>query len=422
MVLATASAERARGKRARLSRMRLVAGGLLVVMAALLAGAAAFRGRYPALAWAQAFAEAGLVGGLADWFAVVALFRHPLGLPFPHTAIVPRNKDRIGQALGEFVERNFLTPETVAPRLLRLDPALRAARWLGRPANGAAAATLLAGAVPRLMEAIDDAEIEGLIGRSLGGWLERTDLSAIAGRLLKLLVAEGKHQLLLDQVLSGLGSWLDRNRETLRDRFGARSRLTPKWVDGYVVNRFIDSVIELVGEIVAAPRHEIRTSFDRFADGFITRLDSDPELRGRVEALKHEVLHNPQLAGIVAALWREIKRRLATDTPEEPSVIAGPLARSLVQMAQALRQDRAMMDRLSRAGIRLVEPALPWIGRQFTQLVAGVVRSWEASAVAHNIETEVGPDLQFIRLNGTLVGGLAGLLLHAALLLAGLVP
>lgn len=412
----TGAGDRAALKRAGLRRMRLVAGGLLLAMALLLAVSFLFRDRVPALAWLQAFAEAGLVGGLADWFAVVALFRHPLGLPFPHTAIVPRNKDRIGAQLGEFVERNFLTPENILAKLQGVELAGRAARWLARPGNAASVAATARAVLPRLLAAVDDAAIEDMIGRAVATKIEQLDAASLAGGFLGALVEDGGHQMVLDEVLHLLGGWLDRNRDTLRARFGGQSRFTPRFVDSYVVNRFVGAVVDLVEEVVAADRHELRDAFDVAVRSYVERLRDDPVLRDRVEGLKQDMLRHVPVQRFVTAVWGEVKARLADD---RSGAIEAELASALTALARHARQDKALLARLDAAALTLIEAALQRFRRQISGLIAGVVQRWDRRDVARNIELEVGRDLQFIRVNGTLVGGAAGLLLHAALMLLG---
>ncbi len=405
--------DRAAARRRRLRRLRAVATALLLAMAALLAVSFAFRRELPWLAWVQAFAEAGLVGGLADWFAVVALFRRPLGLPIPHTAIVPRNKDRIGRELGDFVERNFLTPENIVARLAKIDFAGHAARWLSLPANAGQLAGAVRGFVPRLLAALDDAEIEAAITEAVGNRLDRLDMAAMAGAGLEILTRDGRHQALLDEVLRATGAWIDRNRGVLRARFGSQSRWTPKFIDSYIVDRFVDAVIGLVDEIVAAPRHEVRDGFDRFVRDFVRRLRTEPEMRDGAERLKQEVLRHLAAERFVGIVWAEIKARLADGAGEQR------MAGIVVGLARSIREDRALMDRLNAGVLSGIEAALGRFRRQFSPLIAEIVRRWDPVDAARNIELAVGSDLQFIRLNGTLVGGVSGLAIHAALSLLG---
>jgi uncharacterized membrane-anchored protein YjiN (DUF445 family) len=397
--------------------MRLIAGSLLLAMAGLLAIAALLRPRYPALSWLEAFAEAGLVGGLADWFAVVALFRHPLGLPFPHTAILPRNKDRIGRELGLFVEQNFLTPENILARLDRVDLAGRAARWLAQPANAASVAATITDIIPRIVGAVDDKAVEQMIAHSVASRIDKLDAASFSGDLLAALTRDGRHQEALDQVLTALGSWLDEHRATIQARFGSQSRLTPKWVDSYVVNRFVGAIVDLIDEVVAADRHALRDSFDRYVEGFIERLRTDPALRDKAERLKQDLLRHLALERFVGMVWSEVKKRLIDD----PSgAIKVQITAAIVDFARQARQDPALLERINHVTRSIIESALGRFRRQVSSLISDVVQRWNPQQVSANIEREVGRDLQYIRLNGTVVGGLAGLALHAALVLAGL--
>ena len=236
--------------------MRTVATGLLVFMAALLVGAVAFEKRYPWLIWVEAFAEAAVVGAVADWFAVVALFRHPLGLPIPHTAIVPRNKDRIGTELGKFVEQNFLTPENIVAKLTELDLVGHVVAWLAEREHSRQVAATIREFLPRLLAAVDDAEIERLIAVTAAARIEAIDLAKAAGGILAILTAGDRHQAVLDQILRRFGLWLHRNRAMIKHKFGEQSSFTPRFVDSYIVDRFVDGIIDLIGEVAVTPDHE----------------------------------------------------------------------------------------------------------------------------------------------------------------------
>jgi uncharacterized membrane-anchored protein YjiN (DUF445 family) len=411
--------ERAVEKRARLRRMRIVATGLLAVMAAILAVAVALKPRYPWLAWVEAFAEASVVGAVADWFAVVALFRHPLGLPIPHTAIVPRNKDRIGGELGRFVEQNFLTPENIVAKLAQIDLIGLAAHWLAQPANSRVVAATVREFIPRILTAIDDAEIERLLGKTVVERIEELDIAKASGSVLALLTAGNRHQAVLDYILTGVGSWLDRNREVIKDKFGEQSAFTPKFVDTYIVNRFVDGIIDLIGEVAVMPHHELRHSFDRFLHDFIRRLQHEPDYQAKAEALKHEILENLALDKFVGMVWVEIKRHMIADAMAEHSVIEGQLSHALVRLSAGVLLEPPLIARLNAEAYRLIEAGLLHFRHQFSVLIEDVVRRWDARDVAEKIELEVGRDLQFIRLNGTIVGGAVGLVLYALLLALG---
>jgi uncharacterized membrane-anchored protein YjiN (DUF445 family) len=403
-------------KRIRLRRMRSLATGLLILMAGILAVAVLLKPRHPWLAWVEAFAEASVVGALADWFAVTALFRHPLGLPIPHTAIVPRNKDRIGGELGRFVEQNFLTPENIIAKLEQLDLVGRAAEWLAVPANSRLAAQSIRRLIPRFLNAFDDQQVEALLGQTIAQFIRRIDIAKVSGGILAAITAGGRHQAVFDEILLAVGGWLHRNRGLIKQKFGEQSSFTPAFIDAYIVNKFVDGVIDLIAEVSVTPRHELRRSFDGFLQDFIRRLQHDPDFQGKAESIKHEVMERLDLAGLIGTVWVEIKHQLVADAESEDSVIETQLADALARLSQTVLEDPPLRERLSVEIFRIVETGLLQFRHQVSVLIEDVVRRWDARDVAAKIELEVGRDLQFIRLNGTIVGGLAGVVLHALLL------
>jgi len=415
----TALDPRLAAKHAGLRRMRWVATGLLLVMLGLLALGLAFCARWPALDWLIAFAEAATVGAVADWFAVVALFRRPLGLPIPHTALIPRNKDRIGAELGRFIEQQFLTPENVTAKLAELDPVGRGARWLSLPANRARVAARLREALPTLLDALDDAEIERLIGGAVSRRLQALDLGRLSGAALDFVTEDERHQALLDHVLVLIAGWLDRNRAMILIKFGEQSSFTPKFVDGYIVKRFVDGMIDLIREVADTPHHEIRVRFDHAVRDFVERLGTDPAFRARAETVKQDALRLLAPEKFTASLWRELKRHLAEPADGAVSPLEQQIDRALGHLARSLREDAELKARVDRAVTRVAGALTGRLRHQVGSLIADVVRRWDFREVGDRLELEVGRDLQFIRLNGTIVGGLVGLALHALLHLVG---
>ena len=405
-------------KRARLRRMKTIATALLGVMAIVFVIAARLRPAYPILAWLEAFSEAALIGGLADWFAVVALFRHPGGLPLPHTAIVPHNKDRIGAQLGIFVEQNFLTPTIIASKLRELDLAGHLLRWFAVPANCAALFANARAIVPRLVDAVDDAEIRAVVGKVLAEEVERLDLSRATGAVLEIATADGAHQRVLARILPVVAGWLNGQRPEIKRRFAKRSLLTPGFVDAYIVNRFVDGMIDLVDEIANTPEHPMRRQFDAYVRELVVRLRDDPEMYEQAERIKAAILHGSELEGLVAAAWGALKARL--ERPPAQSSPAGPhFADVAARIARSMLDEPSVVERLNVRLCDVAESVLARFQQQFSLLITEVVQRWDAEMITEKIETELGPDLQFIRLNGSLVGGAAGVVLHAALVVTG---
>jgi uncharacterized membrane-anchored protein YjiN (DUF445 family) len=418
--LAPAGDDRLRAKRRRLWRMRGVATGLLVAMVVLLVCSVALKPDHPWLGWVEAFAEAAVVGAVADWFAVVALFHHPLGLPIPHTAIVPRNKDRIGGELGRFVERNFLTPDNIVAKLAQIDLVAPAASWLATPEHSRMAAAGLRSFLPRLIHAIDDAEVQRILGRVAAERIGAVDVGKLTGRVLAAVTAGGRHQVVLDQILRRISVWLDRNRALIKQKFGAQSSFTPAFVDLYIVNRFVDGIIDLIADVAVTPDHELRQYFDTTLHDFAERLRSEQSFPGRTEQIKREILQGLALDKAVQSVWAAVKQQILTDAAAENSTIEANLVQALQHLAGEIANDPALADRLNAGLVTVMKAGLLRWGPQVSVLIEEVVRRWDARDIAAKIELEVGSDLQFVRLNGTIVGGAVGLVLQAALVLLGL--
>jgi uncharacterized membrane-anchored protein YjiN (DUF445 family) len=412
--------DRLRLKRRRLRRMRTLATGLLLVLAALLIASVALEPRYSWLTWVEAFAEAAMVGAVADWFAVVALFRHPLGLPIPHTAIVPRNKNRIGAELGKFVEQNFLTPENIVAKLTQLDLVGHAVGWLAVREHSRQVAATIREFLPRLLAAFDDAEIERLIAGTVAARIEAIDLAKASGGVLAIVTAGGRHQAVLDQILNRVGQWLDRNRGLIKYKIGQQTWFLPDFVDTILADKLVDGVIDLIGEVAVTPDHELRLSFDAYLHEFIARLRFEPGFQAKAEQLKREILQGIAVDKLVSALWTEIKAGLLADAAAENSVIEWHLVEALQRLAVEIGRDPALVARLNTGLCAVLEAGLLRFRHQVSLLIEEVVRRWDARDVSEKIELEVGSDLQFIRLNGTFVGGTVGLALQLALWLLGL--
>jgi len=405
-------------KRAKLLRMKVIATALLPAMAVVFVLSAHFKAGLPALAWLEAFAEAAMVGGLADWFAVVALFRHPGGLPLPHTAIIPNNKDRIGAQLGDFVEQNFLTPENITARLAAFDPATAVVTWLADAAHAQSVISAVRDELPRFVKAVDEPEIERAIARVVRSEIERIDLARLAGRVLAILTREGRHQRLLDELLPIAARWLNRYRAELKLRFGRRSLLTPPWMDSFIVDRFVDGIIDLIDEVARTPKHEMRVAFDGAVRRFIGTLKSDPEIAQRIDDVRASLLRGRAIDTAVAAAWSTIRTRLAAP-PSEGRESDAWLARIVANVAAEILADRPLLDRLNANVLGAIQAGLGRFQHQFAGLIEDIVKRWDTQQVTEKVELELGPDLQFIRLNGTIIGGLAGVALHAVQLLAG---
>jgi uncharacterized membrane-anchored protein YjiN (DUF445 family) len=396
-----------------LLRMRRCATGLLILMALALAAARLGMPRYPWLAALAAFAEAALVGGLADWFAVVVLFRHPFGIPLPHTAILPRNKERIAASVSNFLQQNFMTESVLRNELARIDLAITTARWLARRRHRRSLARQLAAAAPPLLHLIEDESVCLLLRHVLGSAQREVKLAPLLANMLRALTADGQHMLILERVLGIVARALDQNRPYIRQKVHDNS---PRWLPRAFDEKFFERLMEGVHGIlqeIGDEDSEWRQRFQAAIDDLIAHLASSTEYEARLHQLLETALSNPLVLDYATQVWHRIRQRLLDDATDQHSSLAAFIERALALASQALLRDAALRERIND----LLQGALIDIISQRRQMIADIVlrvmASWDADTVAQRLELQVGADLQFIRINGTLVGGLAGLALYA---------
>ena len=395
-----------------LRRMQGIALALLLTMVAMLAVTSVNMTAHPWTGWLKAFSEAAVVGAVADWFAVVALFRYPLGLPIPHTAIIPNNKDRIGESLGHFVEENFLTPENVIQRLARVNIAEASATWLAVPANSDRAAGGICAMVPRLLTMIQDEDVSRFLTRTLLGELEKLNLSRVAGEVLELVTSGEQYQALLDDALKGIERLITSNQALILNKFSEASKYTPEFIDQYIVDRFVAGIARLLQEVVADPVHPLRIQFVDSTRTLIEKLKTSPEMYDRSVAIKRQIIDHLRTKPYYAALWNDIKKRILTDVAADQSRLRETASSLLNALGSGLARDEVMQHKLNEWLTGALETLMLAHRHQISLLITDVVKSWDARDVSEKIELEIGKDLQFIRLNGTLVGGCVGVLLH----------
>jgi uncharacterized membrane-anchored protein YjiN (DUF445 family) len=402
-------------RRRELRRAKLGASALLGAAAAVYLVARSFDGDPAVWGYVEAFGEAAMVGGLADWFAVTALFRHPLGLPIPHTAIIPARKDQIGRSLGTFVESHFLAREPVGERLREAHVGARVADWLLVPDHAARAAEAVADALRSLLGVLDDREVQAAVERLVRHRLQETDLATLAGRAIEIAVEGGHHQGLLDAAVGLVQGLLDEHRETMQDLMGRESRWwIPEAVDRRIVRRMLDNVHRSLGELRdAPPEHPLKRSIERRLLQVAGRLRTDPRLAARVDAVKRQVLDHPALGGWVDGLWHEAKASMVAASHDRGSELHVRTALALVGIGERLRDDPALRARVDDGVERLVMYVVDHYRSEITTLIESTVARWDAPTTSRRLELQVGRDLQFVRINGTLVGGLAGVLIHA---------
>jgi uncharacterized membrane-anchored protein YjiN (DUF445 family) len=362
-----------------------------------------------------------MVGACADWFAVVALFRHPFGIPIPHTAIVPHNKQRIAGAMGRFITNNFLTPKVLSERLAGIDAARWVADWIAAPENACRVGRVAASAIPEIVSALPRDEVGALMSRALQSGFEALPAAPVASNLLGIVWAHGQTQKLIESGLGMLEASLLQNKDMIRRKVETRSsRWVPRWVDGLVADKIMNGLSATLVEM-RDPAHPWRIELKTSVEGLIARLGTDPELRARVEQAKAEIIASPLFREQLKALWQEIENRIPQDLSAHADRIERAVAEGLTRLGHWLQEDLERKERINRwlryLLRRIIAPRRAEIGAFVTQ----VVENWDTTTLVKRLELQVGRDLQYIRINGTLVGGLVGVIIYAVskFLLAG---
>jgi uncharacterized membrane-anchored protein YjiN (DUF445 family) len=399
---------------AKLRVMRRWATGLLVLAAIIFLVSHLFESTHPWVGFLRAAAEASLVGGLADWFAVTAIFRHPLGLPIPHTAIVPSQKDRIGRTLGNFLKNHFLTRDIIAAEVRRLGLSERAAHWLRDPENSRKLAGQLAGGLARAIQALPEREVRALIQRNALERVQKTSVAPIMANLLAVVTSENRHHELLDEILDVMSKAVAEHREAIRGRL---KRESPWWipspVDQAISKQLLAALEGSVAEVRRNAFHPLRKRFDEVVSQFIERLRSSPEVAARADALKDQFLNSAVIEEFVAGLWESIRNSAARYAADPEHNQPDTLAVGITSAGDSLLSNAVLRAELDEFLTDQIASSAEKHRDQIADLVARTVAAWDPAVAARRLELAVGSDLQFIRINGTLVGGLVGLILHA---------
>jgi uncharacterized membrane-anchored protein YjiN (DUF445 family) len=401
-------------KRARLSGMRLVALAVLAAMFAVFAASSMWQGRIPALQWLRAFSEAGIAGAIADWYAVVALFRHPLGLPMPHTAIIPRNKERIAESIGAFIETHFLTSQNVVQRLVRFDFAAAASHWLREQTNSRKLADALCDLIPPTLETVEDAEFRQFFEDLVASETEAIDFVAIVDHLMATIVDLNLDRTVIRRALLWLRDWVSKNRDTIKLEFGRASRYTPGFIDRYVVNRFVDGVAHFLEDAAENPDHQVWDDVDQAVKELQLNLRTSSVLKEQIASNARAALAGFARSGVAHTLWFKVKRYLAADLSDERSQIRSWMTGAFQRVGAAIADDQVVQQKLNAWQVASIEATLPRARPAIGRWVADIVKSWDTAQITDKLETELGTDLQYIRLNGAIVGGLVGVALHFA--------
>lgn len=402
----------------RARRMRLFATGLLLVMPGVYLFARQFEGIHPGWGYVLAFSEAAMVGGLADWFAVTALFRRPLGLPIPHTAIIPENKDRIAETMAAFLRENFLIPPVVARRLVGMNLAGAMGGFLADPRRGGEG-RLRAGAaslIGDMLQSLDPEQLGGLVKSGLRAQLERLDIAPLLGALLASAIADKRHLPLLESLIRWAALTLEDNEPLLREMIHTRANGIIRWtgLDERLANGILDGLYKLLAETIVDPEHPLRRKAEEGLETLAHDLLHDPKMHERVQQMKLEVLANPAMGHWLDGIWERTRAALLRSTREPDQALAGKFGQSLAELGDALQRDGRLQMLVNRFARRTLVGVATRYGTQIVRLVSETVKRWDGQTVTDRIEGAVGRDLQFIRINGTIVGGLVGVLIHVA--------
>ncbi|MGW6409222.1 DUF445 domain-containing protein [Streptomyces vinaceus] len=396
-------------------RMKTTATGLLVLVALVYvlttwaehAGAGAWAG------YVRAAAEAGMVGALADWFAVTALFRRPLGLPIPHTAIIPTKKDQLGVSLGEFVGENFLSPDVVRARLHALGIGGRLGSWLAEPEHADRVTAELATALRGALTVLRDSDVQAVVGEAITRRAETAEIAPGIGKTLEKVVADGGHRRVVDLVCVKAHDWLVTHGESVMGAVqGGAPGWTPRFVDRKVGERVYKELLRFLTEMRDMPEHPARGAVDRFLTDFAADLQSDTDTRARVERLKSEILQRGEVQDVIASAWTAIRAMIISAAEDEHSELRLRVRSSLLSLGARLATDGRLQDKVEGWIEGAVVYVVTTYRAEITSLITDTVAGWDAEHTSRKIEAHIGRDLQFIRINGTVVGALAGLLIY----------
>jgi uncharacterized membrane-anchored protein YjiN (DUF445 family) len=401
---------------AELRRVKAVAAAVLVACLVVLVLARIMEPRHAAFGFLAAFAEAAAIGGLADWYAVVALFRRPLGLPIPHTAIIPANQQRIAEKLGEFVERHFLDAAPVEAKLRSIDFASFVADWLANDRRSTELARFVVRLLPDAVAAAENSGLRSFLAQQIVSRVQALDLAPLAAGTLRAFVREGRHRALLDDLLRAIHHSINEPemlaaiRAKIRDELPTILRFYR--ADAYVMKKVAASATAFFEDVRTDPDHPFRGEFDRLILSFVDRLESEPTYGIRIDDLKRELLARPEIGRLAQNLWAGVRDFVARNASGETDVLQRHLAGAFVEVGHQLAADAEMRAEINQGMIVVLRSFIAEQKGGVSVFIADQVKAWDMRQLIALIETNIGKDLQYIRFNGTLIGGLAGLTLH----------
>ena len=411
----------AAAKLSALRRTKFIATAALAFCVLVFIVAKSFENSHPWLGFVAAFAEAATIGGLADWYAVVALFRRPLGLPIPHTAIIPENQNRIADNLGRFIEANFLAPEPVREKLAEVDFAALVADWLTDAERAAGLSRFVVRLVPQTLAAVEQSGLRGFVTSRMLEQIEKVPLAPLAAELLSALTDDRRHQKLFDEFIKVVGRFLNDEQALATMREKIREELPSLFnlfrADAYLLKKIVASAGSLLDEVRADPDHPMRAEFDRFAQGFVERLRTSRQYAKRAEKMKHDFLARPEVRALAGDMWQSLSLFIEQDAKAPNSVIRAHLANMFVEVGRHLAGDAQIRADMNQGFVVALASFVESQKSGVSKFIADQVKRWDLAQLTRLIEMNIGRDLQYIRFNGMIIGGLAGIVLYTIELL-----
>ena len=405
-------------KRAELAHMKRLAGFMLIGASIIFLVTRFFERAHPWLGFIRATAEAAMVGGVADWFAVTALFRHPLGIPIPHTAIVPNRKDRVGRSLGNFVQKNFLNPDNIAARLRGAQVTQYLATWLSEPAHARTVARHIGGALAAAARSLRDEDVEEFIHAAVQRKVTATPVAPLLGKALGLLTEDKRHQELLDEAIKLMARAVTENRQIIRDRIEEEAPWwLPEPVEEKIYEKIVSAIESTLRQIRDDPAHPMRARFDEAIDKFINDLNHSPATIAKAENMKEELLDAAAIHRFSTSLWEDAREALIRHAEHPQPTTPDSIERGIVRLGQTILADHDLLEKIDNWIIDVAAMVVDRFRDEVAGLISDTVEGWDPEATSNRIELAVGRDLQFIRINGTVVGGLVGLLIYSLSLL-----
>ena len=399
-----------------LHRHKVAVTSLLALMAVIFIACSWAQSRGNGAAWigyVRAAAEAGMVGGLADWFAVTALFKYPMGIPIPHTAIIPNKKDQVAGVLSDFVSENFLNARTITDKVMAAGIPERVGRWLAQPENAERVSEEAGKFTVRMVEGIDPAEAEGFINTQLIDRLAEPIWAPPLGRTLEGLFADGKVEPVVDDIVAWARRKVDGMESTVVTMIDERMpRWAPRFAKELVGQRVYDEMVAFMEDVDTDEQHEARRAIRRQINQFAQDLQFDGDMISRVEALKNDVMGSAAVTSAAGGIWEQLSEVLVAQASDAESALRRKAAASAREWGQKLVDDPSVRADAERTLEKITHFAAENGADQIVGIIAETIERWDGEEAADKIELMVGKDLQFIRLNGTIVGALAGLAIY----------